>query len=212
MNPIPKDQVLAAYQRAPQPVRDTFNSEVTTNVILDMKAKYRLHVDVAGTFGQEVGYLLLGLRSPAEFFGNLMLSGTDEQTARGIIQEVNERIFLPLKRQMTEGARESPSIVTNAPAPTPSPVAPVQPIPPPALEYAPPQTLPGSPMPAPMPAVVAVQSPVPAPAVSSPIQAPSAMPTASDAPSTPFIQTSPSSVPATPLTKDYAADPYREPI
>lgn len=214
MSPIPQEQVLAAYQRAPQPVRDAFNSEVTANVILDLKTKYRLHVDTAGMLGSEVGYMLLGLRSPAEFFGTLMLSGTDEQTARGIMEEVNERIFMPLKRQIMDSGRAPAPVqsYTEAAAPTPA-KEPV--VAPPALEYAPPApTLPGSPEPAPMPEPVAstpppmpTPEPAPAPAPPQPVPPPvpaSSIPTPPPTPSAPATHTIPG--------KGYAVDPYREPV
>lgn len=109
MSAIPKEQIVAAYQNAPETIQETFNSEDTARVIDDIRTKYRLHVDTAGTIGYEVGYLLLGLRSPAEFFGNLMLSGTDEQTARGIMEEINQRIFIPLNQRV----RQTPPTITQ---------------------------------------------------------------------------------------------------
>lgn len=208
MSPIPKEQVLAAYERAPQPVREAFNSEVTTNIILDMKSKYRLHVDTAGVFGQEVGYLLLGLRSPAEFFGTLMLSGTDEQTTRSIMEEVNERIFIPLKRQMADAPASPVPAGSYAQAPEPAPVR-EAPVPAPFLEYAPAPTLPGSPEPVPAPA-----APPPA-AVPQSVQASApaaAVPVEAAWQPQPSVQSPAPVLPATPIIKDYATDPYREPI
>ena len=184
-----------------------------TKVITDIKAKYRLHVDLAGNIEREIGYLMLGLVSPAEFFGTLMLSGTDEQTARGIMEEVNERIFMPLKRQIMESGRGPAPVQsyaqTAAPIPAKEPV-----VAPPALEYVPPApTLPGSPEPAPMPAPApAAPTPAPEPAP-QPAPPPQPMPSPAPTPSAP----TPPPVPPAPAAsaipgKGYAVDPYREPV
>lgn len=132
MNPIPQERVIAAYQQAPEPVREVFSSEVTAGVVADIRTQYRLHVDIAGNIGNEVGYLLLGLRSPAEFLGGLILMGTDEQTARSIVQEINDRVFIPLQQKMLRGsaapdvpqapATEEPMPVAMPPQPTGAPI------------------------------------------------------------------------------------------
>lgn len=115
MNPIPQERVIAAYQQAPEPVREVFSSEVTAGVVADIRTQYRLHVDIAGNIGNEVGYLLLGLRSPAEFLGGLILMGTDEQTARSIVQEINDRIFIPLQQKMLRGNGNATQDVPQTP-------------------------------------------------------------------------------------------------
>lgn len=217
MNPIPKEQLLAAYQRAPQEVRDAFNGEVTAEIIMDMKTKYRLHVDVAGNLGNEVGYMLLGLRSPAEFFGNLMLSGTDEQTSRAIMEEVSQRIFIPLKRQMTAQTSASTpveSYIVAQEAQSPQTKTPVMPVP--TIEYTPPvsQTLPGSPVAAPMPTTRnpemkdvsidqgAETSHIPQEPLSKTTRTSASITQPSAGQNNPPI----------PIKKDYAADPYRESV
>ncbi len=240
MNPIPQEKVVAAYQAAPQHVREAFSSEVTSKVVMDMKAKYRLHVDAAGTIGHEVGYLLLGLRSPAEFFGGLMLLGTDEQTARGIMEEINERIFLPLKRQMS-GTPSAPVAPENYTA-TSEPVTPMReeasiPVPKPSfatvpsIDYTPSPktsvTLPGSPVEVPLsrgPQSIRIpvptvheETPLPAaPSIVPPLPNPSPAPVYRapepvQPPSNPQPAPVPTSTPA-PIRKEYGADPYREPL
>jgi len=223
-----QDQVLDAYAKAPEPIQEAFSSELTADVVSDIKTKFRLHVDVAGNLGKEVGYLMLGLINPAEFFGSLMLAGTDEATTKGIMEEINSRIFIPLKQQVSAtGRTPAPAPITYAETPVaeqrPAPM-----IPPPALEYEPAQTgtLPGSSEPI----------PVVAPSISAPTQE-RALPTpqevhtmmsdmlvakqtAAPAPIIPVQPTAPN-VPLppapvvpqpNPIAKDYGVDPYREPV
>ncbi len=235
-----QEQLLEAYRRAPEAIQDTYGSELMAGVINDIKTRFRLHVDVVGSIEREVGYLMLGLISPAEFFGSLMLSGTDEQSARGIMEEVNQRIFIPLKRRMS-GVTQAP-VMEGTYANTPERPVREPAVPTPALDYEAPATLPGSPVAAPMPlavstppsVVVSESSPI---SMEAPKVTPAAETTGSPAPAgnvanntyTPptFIASpaaprasapvQPVSVPVqpkpeSPLKKEGWADPYREPI
>ncbi|HRH55386.1 MAG TPA: hypothetical protein PK609_00795 [Candidatus Paceibacterota bacterium] len=205
-----QEQLLAAYQRAPEPIQDAYGSEATEKVIDDVRTKYRLHVDVAANLDREVGYLMLGLVSPAEFFGSLMLSGTDEQTARGILQEINDRIFIPLKRQVMTAPKSAPPIASYV-ASTPPPQAPrPAPVSAPALEYEPKTPmLPGSFEPVPAPVAPAPEPP----RVEAPI--PAAVPVTPPTPSyvPPMApQEPPRAATPPPSVKPYSNDPYREPV
>lgn len=211
-----QEQLLEAFRKAPEPIQEAYGGEVMTKVITDIKTKYRLHVDLVGNIEREVGYLMLGLVSPAEFFGTLMLSGTDEQAARGIMEEVNERIFMPLKRQIMESGRAPAPVQSYAQAAAPAP-AKEPAVAPPALEYAPPaQTLPGSPEPAPMPApapAAPTPPPVPAPEPAPAPAPPQPVPPPAPAPSIPTPPPVPPAPPASAIPgKGYAVDPYREPV
>ena len=62
-----KEQVLAAYNAAPDFVRATFNDEKTTQIVIGLQTKYQLHIDSAGILAKEIGYLLLGLTNPSKF-------------------------------------------------------------------------------------------------------------------------------------------------
>lgn len=235
-----QEQIVTAYRKAPEPIQDAYGGEIMVNVVNDIKARYRLHVDVAGSIERDTGYLLLGLISPAEFFGGLMLLGTDEQTARGIMEEINERIFLPLKRQMS-GTPSAPVAPENYTA-TSEPVTPMRedasvPTPKPSfatvpsIDYTPSPktsvTLPGSPVEVPLsrgPQSIRIpvptvheETPLPAaPSIVSPLPNPSPAPVyrapePAQQPSNPQPAPVPTSTPA-PIRKEYGADPYREPL
>jgi len=121
---FPKEQVIKAYQDAPALVRETFNSEDTVATIRDIRTRYNLHIDTAGTLGENVGYMLLGLLSPSEFFGEMVLAGVDQETAKGILDALNTRIFMPLRdRIMNGGARPTktpPISYTQGSSPRPN--------------------------------------------------------------------------------------------
>lgn len=230
-NDISGDRVRQAYKEAPLPIRDTFNSDKISRIVLDMRSKYQLHVDTAGVLGKEIGYLLLGLTSPMEFLGRLVAAGVEGNAAKHIASDINEQIFIPLQKAMKDPASYVPATTATAeeegaPALSPSISAPevtnerpVQ-VPVPAIEYQAPvaQTLPGSPVPAPMPQQA---FPEPTPSVETaqfPSSAQSAqpiyvMPRPDSAVPQPGIPAQPPQAsPASPIKKEGAADPYREPI
>ncbi|MFA5744951.1 MAG: hypothetical protein WC887_01925 [Candidatus Paceibacterota bacterium] len=101
---ITKEQILAAYNNAPDFVRAVFNDEATTQVVIGLQSKLQLHVDAAGVLAKEVGYLLLGLVDPSKFVDRLKNSGFSEQAATEIITEINQKIFVPLREKMKSGA------------------------------------------------------------------------------------------------------------
>lgn len=147
---ITGEQVRTAYAAAPQAIRTAFSSEETTAVIVALTQTYQLHVDTAGLLGKQVGWLLLGLMSPMEFLGGLVDAGVDGDTAKKIITEVNEKIFVPLRARMetAEGKERlpqpEPTVSDPAPATVAMPPAPTTPqaplVPPPSLVPPPPQT------------------------------------------------------------------------
>lgn len=218
MDRFTQEQLVTAYRNVPPAIQDVFGSEAVEKVVSDIQVKYRLHTDTAGNLDKEIGYLLLGLINPAEFFGNLMLAGTDEKTAKGIMAEINERIFIPLKQQVSGAASKDTAPPVSYAEEDAEERLVVPAVPPPALEYEPvrPVTLPGSsePVPAPqIPPPAVIQEAPPAPSVPHTMMsdmvaaqrapvAPAPVPQA-PAPSTPAPQ---------PITKEYGVDPYRESI
>ncbi len=139
MRTFPKEQIIDAYQNSPKLVREAFNSEGTIAIIRDIRTRYNLHVDTAGTLGENVGYMLIGLLSPSEFLGNMVLAGIDEQTAKGVLEALNTRIFIPLRDRIKngdtdEGGSSAPSITYNTPAPNSRAPNREAALPPPALE------------------------------------------------------------------------------
>lgn len=218
-----RDQLLKAYRSAPSPIQDTLDGELVEKVVSDIQVRCRLHVDVAENLHDEIRFLLLGLVNPAEFFGSLMLSGTDEQTARSIMEEINNRIFIPLKQQAASGVAREPAPISYAETPvvtpSPTPVAP-----PPALDYAPTpvtQILPGSfaavpaPVPHPVPEVTVPPAAETAPPVTSHTMASDMASAQQTQVASPVIAAPVQSQPLPPqppIIKSFGSDPYREPI
>ena len=100
-------------------MRATFNDEKTTQVIIGLQAKFGLHIDSAGILGKGVGYMFLGLLSPPELLQKLLTAGIPDANARGIMAEINQKIFIPLREQIRNAA----------PPPAPGPAQPAAPPP-----------------------------------------------------------------------------------
>lgn len=230
----------------PAPVREFVNGPDRDRVSLELMQKYRLHADEAGEFERAYIRMLLGIDTPDEFILSLRQAGIPDQSISGLINDVNEMVFIPLRRKEREMSEPQPEPKPSAAPPPPpaaipaSPPAPLPPQTPSAPTYMPP--IPGSQQqvywvpvsitavpqpymttqppvgyqaPQPVPAPEPVQPPPPVQAYEvprveeRPAPPPPPMPTWEPAP--------PPNLPIgeaghVPLTKDYAADPYREPV
>lgn len=146
-NVITKDQVLAAYNAAPDFIRAAFNSEATNQTVVDLQKKLELHIDKAGILAKEVGYLLLGLSNPAKFASRLKNSGFSDVAIAEISRVLNEKVFSPIRKEEEKqgtGAKQtseaSPAQSQSAvpvPARPVTPVATPRPIAPPSPHIAP---------------------------------------------------------------------------
>ena len=127
---ITKDQVLNAYNNAPDMVRASFNDEATTQVVMGLQTKFQFQADNASVLGKEVGYLLLGLTDPSKFTNRLKDAGFSEQVITEIAKEITQKIFVPLREKMKDAAiNTSDPAIQRSPqvnAPVPAYVPPLQ--------------------------------------------------------------------------------------
>ncbi|MFM2330830.1 MAG: hypothetical protein RLZZ26_337 [Candidatus Parcubacteria bacterium] len=161
-----------AVRKAPKPVQEIISSRLeVAGTIAEISKKHQLQLDQIGLLAELNRNMLLGLVSPEELLGELILAKVSDVQARGVISDINEKIFVPLRAQMQGGAAGAPQM----PAPVASAPQPVRPATPPvpqprvvvpAPNYAPPRppappaapvvtapaTPPAPPRPAPQPA------------------------------------------------------------
>lgn len=98
------EQLLQALKNAPPLVREAFGSDSTANAISKIRDRYNLHIDVIGQISKDVGHLLLGFMDPVSFLESLVGKGIDRESAKAIVTDLNQEIFLPLQKKMREGA------------------------------------------------------------------------------------------------------------
>lgn len=163
---FPKQQVLDAYQNAPDLVREAFNSPKSVEVVGSIQSKNQIHIDKIGELGKTVGYLLLGLLSPAEFYGQMIAEGIPQDAANQIVDEINTKIFQPLQQKIRANAPAEhiipeepvdqfvPGIAQLQPKPVRTPESAPQPA------YIPPTPV-AVPVPPPAPVVQPAAAPIP---------------------------------------------------
>lgn len=99
---------------APPLVQETVTSSATQEVIEQIGKQQTLHVDVVGLLMKLTSYMLLGYAGPEQFLQEMRAIGIPDQQARQIIDDINKKIFVPLRQKMQGGAVEKPQV---APAP-----------------------------------------------------------------------------------------------
>ena len=155
------EAVATLLRELPKPVQDFVTGPERARVALSLSQKYKLHADQAGEFEHAFMFMLLGVSSPEEFVNSLTRAGILPETVRGLITDVNEQVFVPL-RKAEQGSVPASTVPVSAPAP----LAPVQPVPAPTLAPAPipvPVPVPVAPRTAPVSVSSAPTQPAPAP-------------------------------------------------
>lgn len=100
-----EESVKQVMQTLPPPIRDYLSRGKYTPVAKELMAKYGLRIDQGGILERGMMLLLMGIEDPAEFSKALVEEAKlDQQTVNGIMQDVNTRIFMPLRDEMRKGA------------------------------------------------------------------------------------------------------------
>lgn len=105
------DQALEeALRKVPGSIREALESgDTLAETITDIGRKYALHIDSIGVVAELNRNMLLGLVGPDEFLKELIAIGIPDMSAKQIMADINQKIFIPLRQQ----------IRTSAPAPQP---------------------------------------------------------------------------------------------
>jgi len=145
------DALQTLMQDLPLPVREFLSSPRRDAVVSKLSQKYGLHADVAGKFERAFLYMLLGVFTPPEFIAELTNAGLPEVTVNGLVEDVNQEVFIPLRNAERTAATAEPTArptpVVPAPSFTPQPAVFV----PPPAPVAPVPTVPVVPAPTPAP-------------------------------------------------------------
>jgi len=101
MNQSIDHDIKELLKEVPPQIKAVFASGKVGTVAASLIQKYRLHVDQAGIVEREVSLLVLALVSPGEFAQTLSEEAKlDVQTIRAIMQDINEQIFVPIRKEM----------------------------------------------------------------------------------------------------------------
>ncbi len=101
-------EILEAIKKAPAPIREIIEDVQTALDIAEIGQRLNFHIDQIGTLAELNRNMLLGLIGPQEFFQELIILKIPEIQAKEIMNEINQKIFVPLQKQMREEASASP--------------------------------------------------------------------------------------------------------
>ena len=127
MNQVQKEltfdeSVAQVMQTLPPVIRNYLAQEKYTPVTRSLMMKYHLRTDQGGVLEREIMLLLMGIESPAEIIQMLTEEARlDQQTINGIMQDVNEQIFIPIRERMRNAGSNVQQPVRNAAAQPPRP-------------------------------------------------------------------------------------------
>jgi hypothetical protein len=186
---ISQEQFRAVYGKLPQVLREYLADDDLTTITEQIGKEHQLHVDTIGALYRETTNMLLGIINPTQFVGELKSVGVPEESIGAIVQELNEKVFMPLREKIKnqtqepeeEGTEEEepneipepappvpPTITQAFVAPNPSFVEPNLPIPTPISEAVPTPVSAPAPVPVPVPTFIAPSEPRPLPKIETP--------------------------------------------
>ncbi|MHB8660461.1 MAG: hypothetical protein ACYC75_00760 [Minisyncoccota bacterium] len=100
-----EESAKQVLQTLPQPIRHYLGQGKYVIVAKNLMAKYGLRVDQGGVLEREIMLLLMGIENPTEFTQALASEARlNQQVIDGIVLDVNNQIFIPLQKEMREGA------------------------------------------------------------------------------------------------------------
>jgi hypothetical protein len=103
---ITAEQFNTAYSKLPFVLREYIADDDLTTITEQVGKEHQLHVDTIGALYRETTNMLLGLINPTQFVGELKSVGVPEESIGAIVQELNEKVFIPLREKMKNQTQE----------------------------------------------------------------------------------------------------------
>jgi len=105
---LSKEIIDAKMAEAPVDVQEAVMSNDVAASLVDIGQQHDLHIDQLGILEEEGLYVMLGLTSPDEFFVGLRdRLGISSDEASKIVQDINERILIPIRSKLQAQPAES---------------------------------------------------------------------------------------------------------
>ncbi len=138
---------MESYKKLPKDVQDAITSVDTADILRQIGDEKNMMIDKVGELADETGLVLLGFTHPSQFVSHLSERlGIEKSIAKEIAEEVNTRIFFPIRENLKKihGLREEEvEEEEEAKTPLPTPLSPMAPTPTTGQEIKPPE-MPGS--------------------------------------------------------------------
>lgn len=99
--------ITEKYRQLPFDIKKAIVSSDYEKKLAEIYQKYQLHVDQAGSLELETTMVMLGIIHPADYVQNLVSNaGIPKEKATTIANEVNNKIFLPIRSSLMKMAEE----------------------------------------------------------------------------------------------------------
>jgi len=91
------------YRSIPDNVREAISSTEVNEKLQEIVNKYKLQLDEGEELTKEIGYVMLGLKSPDSFVKNIQrATELNRETAEKVAEDVNNIIFKDIKDSLRE--------------------------------------------------------------------------------------------------------------
>jgi len=98
---FPFETLEEKYQNIPNDVREAISSTEVSEKLKSIVDKYKLQFDEGEELTKEIGYVMLGLKSPDYFVRNIQkATNLNQEQAKEIVKDVNEMIFKDIKESL----------------------------------------------------------------------------------------------------------------
>lgn len=115
-NPTLEDDIKKVLAEVPSPIRAFIANGKVQVVARNLMQKNQLHIDQGAIVGREIMLLLLGINTPSEFTQALAEEAKlTKIVIDGIVRDVNDQIFVPLRKEEEKGGAVEPQIQPAAP-------------------------------------------------------------------------------------------------
>src|SRR5437016_5639315 len=123
------ESVKQVMRTLPPFIREYLSQGKYTSVAQGLMAKYKLRIDQGSVLERELMLLLMGIENPSEFVQALTEEAhIDQQTVNSLTKDINDQVFLPLRKQEEEESKKVAAPIPSKPVPSPAP-KPVAPAP-----------------------------------------------------------------------------------
>jgi hypothetical protein len=96
-----EEKIKSVIANLPKSIRETVESDELINAAEEIGADQNLYVSQIGALEQECKLTLIGLHKSSDFISNLKKElEIDEKKAEALQKEVNEKIFIPLRKNL----------------------------------------------------------------------------------------------------------------
>lgn len=120
--------MIRRYDALSDVVKDVMFADASADKITAIGKEHGLLIDQVGALASEIGYFMLGMTPPQDFKKRLMAHvGVESTVAEEIIKELNESIFIPIRKHLAEIHPEDEMVDTAPPPPPPQPTPPPPP-------------------------------------------------------------------------------------